>query len=340
MARGERYRLAIGLLALTLGIAASVRAAMRLGVDFSFLHLTGKGLLAGVNVYDRAWQDSQFSELYGLKPQLGMFYPPATGFVLVPLSILPYSVAQPLWLCILLGCVVLGVRLLVRSSLPEAAPYVWMLAAGGALLSAGARWAITPLQGAPLAFGLLCWLVVALQREQWKLAVALVAVAAAFKITLALPFFGLLLLYRRYAGVLAAGAICVGLNALGFAIMGAGSFAGYLHNIAGVESFGDINSPDPSEVYSIPRVDWIYLFYGLTRSSQFSRIACLLVAVLALLWLARDAVRLKAPFTLSELGLVLSALVCVGSAAVYHHHYDLLPFVVPFTLLAIGARPW
>src|SRR5947207_2411219 len=141
----------------------------------------GKAIVTRTDVYAPAWKAHRFPAEYRLLQPPGMFYPPATGFSLVPFGLLPYGFGKLLWIATLSAAVVAGVRVIVRLALPDATTDVWMALAGGVLLSAVMRWGMTPLQGAPLTFGLLCFFVAALVRGRFGFAAGIAAFAMAFK---------------------------------------------------------------------------------------------------------------------------------------------------------------
>jgi hypothetical protein len=325
-----------GALLLFVAAAASWVASRRMGGDFVALHCTALGIVRGAPVYDRAWQLAIFASDYpSLSPQ-GMFYPPATGAAVAPFGLLPYRVAQVLWLTLMIGTVTFGVRELVRTVRPNSPAYGWSFAAGLVLLSACVRWGMTPLQGAPLVLGLLCIFVAALHTERHVLAAVIATFAIAFKFTLALPFLLLLLLYRRYRALAVAVGAWVALNALGFARMGGlSALRQYRANVAVLEAPGDLNTPDPWDPQSFPRTDWTYLLDGITRDLRLSQIATKLLTVAVGLFLVHFALTSPPIRSLRVVAAFLMAAACLGSLAVYHHIYDLSPLLVPALLFLL-----
>jgi hypothetical protein len=168
----------------------------------------------------------------------------------------------------------------------------------------------------------------------------LAAAATSMKMTLALPFAGLLALHRRAVAILASIGCWLVLNLLGFVRMGRDSFADYRHNMQFVESFGNVNSPDPWEPRAETRLDWTCLFYGLTRDLTMSRIVAMSLSTLVALWLAFEAYRTPRPVTLDRSAAYLGAAVCLGSLCVYHHDYDACLFFAPllFGYLIFGNQ--
>lgn len=325
--------------ALLIGVLAFGIAASRAGGDYAPVHLTSVGVLTGVPIYDRSFQLQIFPVHYpGNLPQ-GMFYPPATGVALAPLGLLPYEWALVSWFALTLAALVLGVRSLVRALAPERHASVWRFAAAAVLASSALRWGLTPGQGAPLILGVTCLFVAALARGQTKLAIALATFALAFKFTLALPFLALLLLWRHFAGILVCLSFWLASNIWGMArVGGLMAFRQYSANIGLVEAMGDVNTPDPWELVSVPRTDLIYLFYGLLRDLPLSRVLTKVASGavgLALVWLA---FRIGPRPPLRQLFAYLLATTSLGLLVVYHHHYDLAVIIAPLLLLAVARQ--
>jgi hypothetical protein len=314
------------------GALASYFAFRRGGVDFLSFRIMADGIVHGINVYDPVARDA-ICERYGLTAPLGMYYPPATGFILSPLALPPYPVAKAIWFSIMVASVVLGVRALVRLAVPGSPNRLWMAASGLILMSSSLRWGLMLLQGAPLMLGLLCAFVVCLHRGKARSADAIAMLATAYKLTLALPFLGLLLLRRRYLALVVSVGVPVLLNALGFLRMGEGAFANYQHDVASLDAFGDnINAPDPWMPVALPRLDWVFLVYGFTRNLAVARFVTLAASAAVALWLIREGLRTRAPSNLDATATFSAPLVCLGSLCVYHHQYDLCVFFVPILL--------
>jgi arabinofuranan 3-O-arabinosyltransferase len=320
---------ALGVAALAGGIAISLNMVGG-GVDFPVIYVMGQGWLNGTNVY-LPEQTAAFRPEFGVD-QYGMFYPPATGFVAMPLALLPYDVAKWAFALTITVAIVFGIRALVRVAKPEAPPQLWMIAAGVVLASSAMRWGMMLLQVAPLVLGLLCLFVSLLHRERPRAAVAVAIVAMSLKMTLALPFLGLLALRRHFVGATAVVAAWVTLNVIGFWRMGTGAFAHYQRNIGELEQLGHISTPDPWRPIALPRLDWVSLFYGITENLTFARTAALAVAGACFLWLAWCALRHPRPRDLRTTAVFLGAATCLGSLGVYHHQYDAILFFAPALL--------
>jgi hypothetical protein len=328
-----------GPVALIAGLIASWVASTRYGHDYASIYATARGILENSPIYDPAWQKIQFAKV-GLGPPNGLFYPPATGFATILLGVMPYGLAHDVWLALMVGAMVLGVRSLVQLARPEAPSYTWQIAAAVVLLSSCVRWGMTIAQGAPLIMGLLCLFVVALHRGLLWQAALLAAFATAFKVTLALPFLGLLFFYRRYGVLAAVLGTWVLLNAIGFARLGGMSaLHAYQHNIQGLELLDDINSPDPWRLVALPRLDWIFLLYGVTGNLPLARLGTLLLGAAVGLFLLWQVRRVRQP-ELTTTAVVLLVLVCLTNTVVYHHHYDVSLIAAPLVLWwAVSSRP-
>ncbi len=330
------------LVLIALGVCVGWIRAKNGGGDFKVLHLMGTGILTGTNVY----KFNGFGDVgQGI---LGMVYPPATGFSVVPLALLPYPIAKVSFFALSNLAIIVGVRSLVRFVSKDAPSYVWMFTVAAILLSAAIRWGIMLLQGAPLVLGLLCSFLVAFHTNRPRTAYALAVFATAFKMTLSIPFLGLLLLRRRFVAVGVAIGVWVLLNAIGFHRMGPDAFATYQANVRAFESLAvphNINAPDPWLGAALPRLDWVFLFYGLTKNLAVSRFANLACCGVTALYLAWEGWRTPSPSTVATSARFLVPLACLGSLCVYHHQYDACIFFAPLILFAFGPAslrkpPW
>jgi hypothetical protein len=333
-----RLLAALGLVLPVVGAFLSWLSSTRYGNDYVSVYVVGRGLLEKNPIYDREWQPAAFGRL-GIGPPNGLFYPPATGVVTMPLALLPYAVAHALWLTIMIGTVLYGVRSVVRLLKPDAPSYEWRIAAGLVLASACVRWGMTPGQGAPLIMGVLCLFVVALHEGPSWLVFFLATFATAFKPTLALPFLGLLVLHRHYKTLVAAIAFWITCNLAGFIRLGGlTAFHAYQHNISGLEAIDDINTPDPWRLISVPRLDWIYLFDGITRQLAVARLLTLVFAAATGAFLIWQMRRFRAPVAVETTAAFLGVLVCLANSVVYHHHYDISLIVAPALVWYFGAK--
>jgi hypothetical protein len=325
-----RWRLFLGVTALLVGLTIWLLGVVRVdggGLDFPVLYEMGRGVVNGTDVYS-TFDARYYFDKYGVT-QYGMFYPPSTGIAILPLALLPYPVAMWSFAVLTLLAIVFGVRELFRIR-PGAVPQsAWYFATGLVLASAAMRWGAMLLQLAPLVFGLLCLFIAGLHRGRPKLAVGIAMLVLCFKVTLALPFVGLLAIYRRFGAAFAMAGAWIAINAVGFWRFGSASFAGYRKNIAILEDISQISSPDPWRPVALPRLDWMSLCYGITRDLTVARVLSLILAVTCGLWLLREWLRNSKQPTPTNTALFLPALVCLNSCAVYHHQYDAVMFFAP-----------
>jgi hypothetical protein len=274
-----------------------------------------------------------------------VFYPPATGVAMLPFAFVPFRVGQALWFVLMVASVVVGIRALVRLVEPEAPSYVWSCISGIVLLSSCIRWGLTPLQGAPFVLGLLCIFFVLLERGYIGWAAAVAAYATAFKMTLAVPFLGLLFLHRRHVAWCAVLGIWLLLNALGFLrIGGMDAFRTYTTSMSGLESMTGINTPDPWRDVSEPRTDLTYFFYGIAGHLQFARLAAKGLSGLLGLWLAARCLKFRKP-NLAATAAFMMPFAILTLISVYHHQYDLSILIAPLVIMvlrpeSLGVPRW
>jgi hypothetical protein len=276
---------------LVTGIVSSWWASTRQGGDFIYPYMLSHSVLHGEPIYDRQWQLENIPAITGQdRPGEGFFYPAGTGFSTLPLATLSFRSAQLLWLAMLIGIVVVGTRALVRIFHKREETATWMAIAGFVLLSASIRWGMTPLQGAPLVMGLLCLFVVCIDRNKYRAAFAITAFVLVFKFTVALPFVGLMLLLRKWREIAAAIAIAGLAHVAGFArVGGMAAFSAYTEGIAGLEALGSINTPNPWDPMSSPRLDWTYLYTGFIGAPEVAKRLSHATTVLVAIWLSWSA---------------------------------------------------
>jgi Glycosyltransferase family 87 len=338
--RSSRSRFVGAVALLIVGVVASWLATARHGYDYMHLYLTTHGIATGSPIYDSAWRASFVPRACGkLPPGEGVFYPPGTGFAMLPLAALSCgNFAHALHVLLILAIVV-GVRALIKLFNPEARPETWIWVSGLVLLSACVRWGMTHLQSAPLIFAALALEIACLHRGRPVLAAVVATFAAALKVTMGPPFIALLLLHRRFravGGVIAA----IGLiNLLGFWRMGgATAFAGYRAAIAVLETPGTINTPNPWDPQAGIRLDWVALFTGLTGDPRLSRALALLLALGVGSWALWMAWRLPLPLTPAATSVAMLPLVFVNLMVTYHHAYDITVAWAPLlaAMLLVG----
>ncbi len=321
---------AIGVALIAAGLAKMWSVA-RGGVDFPSMYVMGEGVTLGRNIYDPAVALT-FPGRFGVVQPAGMFYPPATGVIMAPFALLPFGVSKTLWFVLLSVSMIFGVRALVQRVAPGRPSYVWTISAGIVLLSSAVRWGMMLLQGAPLVLGLLCLFVALLHGERPRLTLIVAALATALKMTLALPFLGLLALHRRFGALAASLGAWLLLDVVGFLRMGRDSFAMYRENMGSLEALNTVNAPDPWSNPALPRLDWTFLVYGITGQLTVARLATFALSGGVALWLLFAGYRARQRPSLATSTAFLAALVCLGSLAVYHHEYDACLFLTPLLL--------
>src|SRR3954470_22244879 len=114
----KRALLASAAALLLIGAILNFRAMHGGGVDFPSLYVMGRGVLTGQNVYAPAVA-ATFPERFGVDVPMGMFYPPATGFTMLPFAALPYQAGKLLWFLTMEVVLVLGIRRLVKVVVPR-----------------------------------------------------------------------------------------------------------------------------------------------------------------------------------------------------------------------------
>jgi hypothetical protein len=118
--------------------------------------------------------------------------------------------------------------------------------------------------------------------------------------------------------------------------MGTSSLAAYRRSVATFNDMASINSPNPWSLVSLPRLDWLSLFYGLSANLHVAQLMSLACSIVASLWLLRQFPRVRPPPNLLMTSMFLTPLLCLGSLAVYHHQYDLCLFFAPVLLVYFG----
>ena len=180
-----------------------------------------------------------------------------------------------------------------------------------------------------------CVFVVCIDEDKYVAAFAITTFVLVFKFTVALPFVGLLLIRGRWREVVVVVAIAGLAQVAGFArVGGTTAFSMYTQGVAGLETLGSINTPNPWDPMSSPRLDWTYLYTGLIGSPEIGRRVSQATAVRASSLLSWLAWRVRDRLDTCETATILLALSCFGVLCVYHHHYDVSATLVPLMILA------
>lgn len=324
---------AFGFVFLLIATIASYWASSRQGQDLGVLYAAAVGIVSGEPIYSADWQQRAFAA-WGLPLGKNIPYPPSAGFVVLPLAVFPFEVAKILSVLAMVGAVAWGTKKLIEVLAPEARASVWTFAAGLVLLSAGVRWGMTPLQTAPFVLGLFAALIAALHTNRTRVAFLIVACVAALKFTVAFPFVALLVLYRHYIAVIGVGVLFGILNVLGFIRVGGWpAVHQFWMGIQGHELYGTVDSPDPWDLQSVPRLDWAYLLNGLFGPHDIFRAVSIVAFLLICAWLFWRSFWLGRPVGLDVTAAFSVALISAGLQVVYHHHYDLSVLIAPFIVI-------
>ena len=322
------------MIVLLLACAVSWSSSRRHGADYYSMYLLARSIATRQNIYDPAVNVPAFNAEYAGRAAPGIYYPPSTGLVLLPLGILPYQLSSALWFTLLVVSVAWTTRELLRLFAPDLDGSAWMLVSGLVLLSACMRWNMYALQGAPLVYSCLGLFVVALHHSRTRTLFFLTCFVLCFKATFALPLFGLLILYRHYRLCAGALLVWVALNGIGFLCLGHGSFAAFRQGMADMEAPGGLNSPNPWEMISVTRLDWVYLGCGVGANLFLARALNAILTAGVGIWLLLQGRRLRShAVDVNATTLFLLPWTCLTALCVYHHHYDIAPLLIPLLML-------
>ncbi len=334
----EPIKIFIGGLLLLIGLMICFRAASNNGQDFSYLYVLGRLLSEGKNPYILANAEGTFLTHCGQIPNNGyaaIFYPPTTGLVVLPLALLPFKVAWNLWLLLSLFLLPWALWRLLKILDPHLSQGNCVLILGATACASSVRWSVQLLQSAILLTALAALFLNALLTKKIFSATVYTVLALCLKLTLALPFVGILLLCRKFKAVGLAVALFGIAMVIAFLIAGGTpALTAYKNSMAAIETDAQqINSPDPYLYQSLPRLDFPYLLHWLRRDASFARtggIALTLICVVILLWQGWQARVIK---DCSHVALLFyPSLACLTLLIVYHHHYDGILLLLAFVL--------
>lgn len=287
-----------------------------------------------------AWVDSDTANgVLELKRGMPPPYPPSSLVVLSPFSMLPWAVAEPLWIVISIAAVVLS-------------PFAFLSICGCSLaelraqLFLAAAFALAPLHTGlatahltMLTISLTVFTVWAARFGRGKTAGVLLATAVCLKPTVA---GGLLLFYlvrRRWkvAGIACAAAAMIGvLGASRLTIAGVPWLASYFENIRRIFASGSLTDFAQKDAIRFNLINAQVFFYSLLGNvSVADRLAQLLGTAFLGSWLWLCWRRRAA----SEL-LEISAIAVISLIPAYHRFYDagLLIWPLAWSLLLAGKR--
>ena len=335
----DSLKLFVGGLLLVLGVVICFRAARNQGQDFSYLYVLGRLLSESKNPYVAANAEQAFLTHVGSIPNNGyaaIFYPPTTGLTVMPLSVLPFRAAWSLWLLLSLFLLPLALWRLLKTLFPNLSRGSCLLIVGCVACASSVRWGIQLLQPAPLITAFAVLFLDAVLRQKFTAAIVWTTLALCLKMTLALPFIGILLVCRKFR---AAGMAIIAfglLLAIGFLLAGGTqALTEYRSSMTGIETAAQqVNSPDPYLYQALPRLDFTYLLHFLHRDDAFAGAGGKVLSLLAmgvLLWFGWQARSLK---SCSQTAILFfPAFACLTMLIVYHHHYDGLFLLPAFVLI-------
>jgi hypothetical protein len=330
----QRLALGLGLLLLCAGLMLNWHNSQLRGDDFGHPFVISKSILERFDIYNATagelpivYQKFTNSD----KAQWGIFYPPSSGVVLLPLALLPYEIAKLLYFILSIIVLLGGVYRLMQLYTPSLRFGTRILILGAVLSSSGARWALLDLQPAPLIFGLLGFFLWELDKQRSALPFAICTLVICLKFTLFLPFAGLALIRGRLLLVVAAATAWALANVVGFASVGGmEAINGYRANMTVFEAPDQTNYPDFRAPTSQQRLDWPYLLNAISPDLPRSQSIAMFLTALSACWLLWELYRVRRfaeePGTTAAF---LGPLICLSLLSVYHHHYDAIALFGP-----------
>jgi hypothetical protein len=328
-----------GILLLLAGLAIHLHARTKGINDVNWTYTLSRLLIDGVDGYAPRTLQAEFDR-YGTYPGLNyMPYPPSTGVVFLPFSFGSVHLASLCWFMVLAAVSLGSVWAAIKTFAPRLHPAVTALVMGVVFCAACTRWGFASLQTAPVANGLVALFVWALIARKDGLALLFGALGLCVKVTNGLPFVVIALIRRQYALACGIVAICLLVNAAGFARLGgAAALKDYKGHVALTEAKSNItNYPDPHETGALVRLDWQYLLNGLYPNVQLHKKTSILLTILGLALVGWLAARRRWQLTdRAALGAFLGPVVCISLLAVYHHHYEASVLVAPVIAYAFG----
>ncbi len=327
-----------GALLLALGVVINWRAGRGRGEDFGFLYVLAKTVLSGQNIYLLPVKQTAFQTSMGMVPEAGMYYPPSSGIIVLPLTLLSYSAAKLVWFCLLTGVLAWGLWELIGAFAPRIGPAQRLLWLGALICCSSIRWGFLLLQSAPLALGLTGLFLAALLRNRETPALLLASVVVWLKLTLGLPLLAVALVQRRFRLVAVVLVIWGLVNIVGFARLGGlAAVQGYRSNLAQLEQPGGHDYADPRQPNALTRLDWPYLFNAISLNVARSRKIGQVLLLVSAFWLALEAWRCRGrERDVETVGAFLTPILCLSLLGVYHHHYDVSLLLAPLAVYGCG----
>jgi alpha-1,2-mannosyltransferase len=268
----------------------------------------------------------------------GFDYPPLDAWLFRPLALLPYHVAQMVWLWVGLACAVGGSVIVARAVLPRTWPSV-RLGISAALLFAPATYNLWHGQVNPLIFLLLALAMRSWVRGEQGRCGTLLGIAAAVKLA---PLVLVVMLLRRrwWRGAAAMAATMLAASLAGVLLIGSGATRTFLTTV-----FPALNR-DNGWVYNqtwngvVSRLADHAVFAWATPSTVIHLVALLLGAA-GLLWAARSVRPGERPGEVrgAEFGAGIAAMLLCGSVAwIPHDIHLLIPLFAALGLVAVHGR--
>lgn len=251
---------------------------------------------------------------------LPFLYPAFAALPFVPLSLLPYQNAWPVWLAVNFGLLALAAWLLSK----QVAAIRWP----GLLLLFGCLFGVSValIQGQISPALLLVFLGARLLEQQRREVVAGAVLALALmKFQIALPVVLLLLLWRRGRVVAGFAAGAVVLVLVSFALVGRAGAALYLHSMTSMTAQTAANAAAAKSHYGMYPTDmpnFHGLFFALSHGARWGLVLTLLFSCAVLAWAARRG---------------RSLLVALPAAMLVSYHmqpHDLTLLLLPLSALA------
>jgi alpha-1,2-mannosyltransferase len=268
----------------------------------------------------------------------GFDYPPLDAWLFRPLALLPFHIAQALWLWLGLACTVGGAVLVARTLLPRDWPSI-RVGVSAALLFAPATYNLWHGQANPLVFLLLALALRSWVRGDQGRCGAVLGVAAAVKLA---PLVLLVLLVRRrwWRGVAAMLATAALASVAGVLLVGVGTAHTFLTTV-----FPTLNR-DNGWVYN---QSWNAVLSRLVNHSVFAsatpstaiHLGSLLLGAAGLLWAAWAVRPGERPREMrgAEFGAGVAAMLLSGSVAwIAHDVHLLIPIFAALGLVAVHGR--
>ena len=298
------------------------------------MYLLAHSIVTRHNIYDPAVNVPAFNAEYPGRAAPGIYYPPSTGLVLLPLGMLPYYLSSVLWFALLVVSVVWTTRELLRLFAPDLDGSAWMLVSGLVLLTACMRWNMYALQGAPLIYSGLGLFVVALHRSQTRTLFFLTCFVLCFKATFRVAPVRLAAAISSLSPLRGRSARLGSPKRNRVFVSGTRLLSAFRQGMADMEAPGGLNSPNPWEMISVTRLDWVYLGCGVGANLFLARLLNAILTAGVGIWLLLQNGRLRSyAVEVNTTTLFLLPWTCLTVLCVYHHHYDIAPLLIPLLML-------